>query len=92
MKRLDWDPAKDEELRMERGFGFERVVTALSMGLLLDDREHPNKERYGHQRQFVVQLDDYVWVVPYVEDSETIFFKTMFPSRKATKEYLGRVR
>ena len=35
-------------------------------------------------------LDDYVYAVPYVEDSEKIFLKTVFPSRKYTKLYLKK--
>jgi hypothetical protein len=57
---------------------------------MLDDRAHPNVERYGHQRQIVIELDHYAWVVPYVEDEEEMFLKTLFPSRKATRDYLGR--
>lgn len=51
--------------------------------------EHPNQQRYGGQRIFVVQRDDYVYVVPFVEDEKLIFLKTIIPSRKATKQYLG---
>lgn len=69
--------------------GFERVLVALAGGELLDERRHPNVELYGHQRQLVVAIESYAWVVPYVTDGRTIFLKTMFPSRKATDEYLG---
>jgi hypothetical protein len=54
----------------------------------LDDRAHPNAEQYGHQRQLVVEIDEYAWVAPYVESEDEVFLKTFFPSRKATKEYL----
>jgi hypothetical protein len=91
MREIDWGTEKDQELRRKYGFGFERVVAALSKGALLDDKSHPNAERYSHQRQLIVQIDSYVWVVPYVEDDYGMFLKTMFPSRKATKEYLGRM-
>ena len=52
-------------------------------------REHPNPNRYAGQRIFVVQRDDYVYLVPYVEDEDTVFLKTIIPSRKATTQYLG---
>ena len=58
-------------------------------GDLLDILEHPNPDRYGGQRIFVVQRDDYVYLVPFVEDEHTVFLKTIIPSRKATKQYLG---
>jgi hypothetical protein len=56
---------------------------------LLDDIFHQNKEKYQNQRVFVVPLDEYVYLVPYIENEEEIFLKTAIPSRKATKQYLG---
>jgi hypothetical protein len=50
--------------------------------------EHPNPDRYGGQRIFVVEREDYVYLVPFVEDEHTVFLKTIIPSRKATKQYL----
>lgn len=58
-------------------------------GGLLDDVEHPNREKYSHQRVFVINIDDYVHLVPYVENKKEIFLKTVIPSRKATRSYLG---
>lgn len=92
MRRATWNPEKDAALRAKFGFGFERILAALAGDQLLDDRGHPNVERYGHQRQLVVEIEGYAWIVPYVEDDEEIFLKTFFPSRKATKEYLERAR
>jgi uncharacterized DUF497 family protein len=86
---FDWSPTKNAELKERHGFGFERILVALAEGALLDEREHPNNERYAHQRQFIVLIDDYVWVVPFVLDGERTFLKTLFPSRQATREYLG---
>jgi len=56
---------------------------------LLDDVSHPNDEKYAHQRVFVVAIDDYVYLVPYVETENEIFLKTVIPSRKATRQYFG---
>lgn len=85
-----WNDEKNGELRERYWFGFERVLVALQDGGLLMDRTHPNVERYGHQRQLIVEIDHYAWVVPFVEDEGRYFLKTMFPSRKATRLYLGR--
>jgi hypothetical protein len=87
-RELEWSPKKNEELKQRYGFGFERVLVALAEGALLDNRTHPGGERYGHQRQLVVQINAYAWIVPFVQDDQAIFLKTMFPSRKATKRYL----
>lgn len=83
-----WSPEKNAELKNRHGFGFERVLVALTEGRLLDNRTHPNLEQYGHQRQLIVEIEGYAWVVPFVQVDDVILLKTMFPSRKATKRYL----
>ncbi|WP_218068356.1 hypothetical protein [Candidatus Thiosymbion oneisti] len=60
----------------------------MGQGRLLDHREHPNRDRYGHQKQLVVEIGGYAYVVSYVEDHKKRFFKTFFPSRKDTRDYL----
>jgi hypothetical protein len=77
------------KLRAERGIGFEEIVFHSERGDLLDILEHPNPDRYPDQRIFVVRREDYVYLVPFVEDEQTVFLKTIMRSRKATKEYLG---
>ena len=89
VKFFDWDDAKNAKLRTERGIGFEEIVFHIERGDLLDILEHPNPERYGGQRIFVVRREDYVYLVPFVEDENAVFLKTIIPSRKATKQYLG---
>jgi hypothetical protein len=56
---------------------------------LLGILEHPSPERYAGQRIFVVRREDYAYLVPFVEDEHSVFLKTIIPSRKATKQYLG---
>lgn len=90
MKYFTWDEAKNEKLKGERGIGFEDIVFLIGRGQLLDILEHPNQERYAGQRIFVVQRDDYVYLVPFVEDDKQVALKTIIPSRKATKKYLGK--
>lgn len=88
MKYFDWNEEKNALLKALREISFEDVQTAIEEGRVLDDFEHPDKKRYPNQRVFVVEIDDYAYYVPYVEDEEKIFLKTIFPSRKATKKYL----
>ncbi|MBV9388443.1 MAG: DUF4258 domain-containing protein [Chroococcidiopsidaceae cyanobacterium CP_BM_ER_R8_30] len=87
MKPFRWEPEKNTLLIATRGVSFEAIEAAIAEGQLLDVLEHPNKERYPHQRIFVVRVQDYVFLVPYVEDEESIFLKTIYPSRKATRRY-----
>jgi uncharacterized DUF497 family protein len=89
VKYFAWDDAKNAKLRKERGVGFEDVVFHIERDDLLDLLEHTNPDRYAGQRIFVVRRDDYVYLVPFVEDEHTVFLKTNIPSRKATKQYLG---
>jgi uncharacterized DUF497 family protein len=89
MKPYDWSDEKNERLRHERGLSFEDIVFHLAHGGLLDTIEHPNQRRYPGQRIFIVNVEGYACLVPFVEDDETIFLKTIIPSRKITKLYLG---
>jgi uncharacterized DUF497 family protein len=89
VKYFAWDDAKNEQFRKKRGIGFDDIVFHIERGDLLDILEHPNVERYARQRIFVVRREDYVYMVPFVEDEDTVFLKTIIPSRKATKQYLG---
>ena len=89
MKRFNWNSEKNQQLIRERGISFEDVVFFILQGEILDNVRHPNPEKYPEQRIFVISIDEYVHLVPYVESSEEIFLKTIIPSRKATKEYLG---
>ena len=89
MKLFDWDPEKNQQLIEERSVSFEEVIFHLQSEGLLDDIAHPNQEDYAHQRIFIVAIESYAYLVPYVESDDHIFLKTIIPSRKATKHYLG---
>ena len=79
---------KNEKLKDERHVSFEEVVYYIERGDVLDILEHPNRERYGGQRIFVVKINNYVYLVPFVETDREMFLKTIIPSRKATRDYL----
>ena len=83
-----WNPEKNAELKRDRRVSFENVVLAMDSGGLLDVVEHPNRRRYPNQAVFVVVVAGYVHLVPFIEEPEYIFLKTIIPSRKATKKYL----
>ena len=68
---------------------FEDIVFYLQNDGLLDDVEHPNKKDYPDQRLFIINIKNYAYLVPYIENEQEIFLKTIIPSRKATKKYLG---
>jgi len=88
VKPFRWDPEKNEALKADRGVSFEIVVVAIGSGGLLDILAHPNQARYPRQRILVVAVDSYACLVPFVEDEDHFFLKTIIPSRKATRDYL----
>ncbi len=89
MKTCAWSEEKNQRLKSERGVSFEEVIVHIASGNVLDIVEHPNPEKYKRQRVFIVKMRDYAWLVPFVESENEIFLKTIIPSRKATKKYLG---
>lgn len=89
MKLFDWSDEKNEWLRKVRGVTFDDILFHLSRNGLLDTLEHPNQEQYPGQRIFIMNVEGYAYLVPFVEDDDTIFLKTIIPSRKMTKKYLG---
>ena len=88
MKSVDWDSEKNEELKRERDISFEEVAAVYLEGKILDLVEHHNQEKYPHQKMFLIAVRGYVYVVPFVEDEERIFLKTIFPSRTMTQKYI----
>lgn len=90
MKRFRWNPEKNDALKADRGLSFEGITVAIESGGLLDILEHPNKAKYPRQRLLVVTLDNYAYLVPFVEEEDHYFLKTIIPSRKATRDYLNQ--
>lgn len=88
MKYVDWNVVKNEFLKAERGISFEDVISSVIDGGLLDVMKHPNQKKYSQQKIMVININDYVYLVPFVEDEKKVFLKTIIPSRKATKHYL----
>ena len=90
MKPFRWNPEKNEALKADRGVSFESVVVAIESGGLLDILTHPNPAKYPRQRILVAAADNYVFLVPFVEEEDYFFLKTIIPSRKATRDYLSQ--
>lgn len=90
MKPFRWSHSKNERLKVERQVSFEEIVVAIEGGGLIDVVQHTNTTRYPNQRILVVIVSRYAYLVPFVEEEEAYFLKTIIPSRKATREYLLR--
>ena len=90
MKPFRWGPDKNELLKSERGVSFEQMTVAVEVGGLLDVLVHPNPAKYPNQKILVIASDGYVYLVPFVEEVDHYFLKTVIPSRKATRDYLNQ--
>ncbi len=88
MRVFRWDNEKNEWLKKNRGVSFEQVVILMERGDVLETIEHPNQDKYPGQKIATIRIDDYAYLVPYVQESEDIFLKTIVPSRKATNKYV----
>lgn len=88
MKYFDWNKEKNEKLKEDREICFEEVLEAVTGGKILDSFDHPNQKKYPNQKIVIVEIRNYVYIVPYIEDGVKIFLKTVYPSRDATKKYL----
>jgi len=91
MKYFDWNQQKNKKLIKERKVSFEMIVTCIKNGDILDKVKHPNQKKYPGQHIYIIEMDEYVYAVPFVEDDEKIFLKTIIPSRKLTKKYLQKL-
>ena len=89
MKIINWDRGKNQTLISSRGISFEDILFAIDNEKLMDDLPHPNRKKYPNQRIMMVDIENYIYAIPYIENEKEIFLKTIIPSRKATKEYLG---
>lgn len=89
MKIYNWNTDKNNILKAERGISFEEIIFHIDSGDELDVYPHPNQARYPNQMISVVAVNGYAHLVPYIETEDEIFLKTIIPSRKATKKYLG---
>ena len=90
-KPIRWNSDKNLELQRERSISFDEILLAMEGGGELARTNHPNHEKYPHQKVLYVNYRNYVYIVPYVETDDEVFLKTVIPSRKATKYYLTGV-
>ncbi len=88
MKHFVWNSEKNAQLIRERHISFERVIYHIEREGVLDIIKHPNSSKYPNQRMFIVNIDNYAYLVPFVENDSEVFLKTIIPSRKATRKYL----
>lgn len=84
MKYLNWNVKKNEQLKTERGISFEEIALIIESGYILGIEENPGR---SNQKIYILEIENYAYIVPFVENEKEIFLKTAFPSRKYTKRY-----
>ena len=84
-KEYAFDPDKNAWLIRERGISFEQIIALIESGNLIRVLEHHDRERYPNQLLYEVDVAGYIYVVPVVREHRTLFLKTIYSSRKATR-------
>jgi uncharacterized DUF497 family protein len=88
MKLINWNAEKNELLKKTRKISFEEIIVAINSDNLIDTVLHPNQEKYPNQKMYIISINNYIHIVPFVENENEIFLKTIIPSRKQTKKYI----
>ncbi len=81
---MNWSSAKNETLKRERGITFEEIAYLIESGRIIGIEENPGR---SNQKMYILEIENYAVIVPFVENDKEIFLKTAFPSRKYTKRY-----
>ena len=84
MKYLNWNSGKNEILKRERGISFDEIAYLIESGQIIGIEENPGQ---SNQKLYILEIENYAVVVPFIENDKEIFLKTAFPSRKYTKRY-----
>ncbi len=86
-KQITWNEEKNQLLQIQRGISFEMIEEKIVQKDILDIRDHPNKVKYPNQKILIMELNGYIYFVPFVEDEYKYFLKSIIPSRKLNKEF-----
>jgi len=87
VKTYNWNIQKNIWLKENRKITFEEVVLAIVQHKIKEVYDHPNQTKYPGQKIYEVEIDVYVFLVPFIESEFELFLKTIIPSRKATKKH-----
>jgi hypothetical protein len=89
MASFRWKPDKNDWLRENRNICFEDIAFFIEKGNILDIIDNPNPKKYSGQKIYIININNYAFLVPFDEDKDGIFLRTIIPSRKLTRKYLG---
>lgn len=89
MRLITWSEPKNAWLKENRGVSFEQVAVLIEQGKTVDVFDHPDQDKYPGQKIAVVEIDQYALLVPFDVEGDDMILRTIIPSRKSTKKYLG---
>lgn len=92
MTKIEWDKKKNDYLKKTRNISFEDVMSAIDKNKILDIVDHHNPKKHPNQKILIVEINSYAFLIPFVQNSEKIFFKTIIPNSKATKNYILKTK
>jgi hypothetical protein len=87
MKPFNWNIEKNNWLKENRNISFEEVILAIAQHQIKEVYDHPNQSQYLGQKIYEIEINDYIYLVPFIESDDELFLKTIIPSRKATKKH-----
>ena len=90
MKPIRFNKDKDKVLKEKRGIGFKDVIKEMGAGKIVTVRKHPNTKKFPSQKIMLINIKNYIFVIPYIETEKEIFLKTIYKSRKYTKEFINK--
>ncbi len=90
MGSFRFNEEKDKLLKAQRGFGFKTIINYIEKGNVVEVIKNPNKQKYPNQKMYLIKIKSQIVVVPYVEEDDSIFLKTIYPSQKYTNKYLSK--
>ena len=85
---IQFSKEKNIILKQDRNISFEDIIVAINSNKVVDIINHTNLEKYPNQKMLIVNITNYIYIVPFVRTEKDIFLKTIIPSRKMTKKYL----
>ena len=88
-KLIKWNEEKNQLLKIQRGIDFDQILEKIESGNIVGRKVHPNLAKYPNQQIFIIEIDNYIYYVPFIETEDALFLKTIIPSRKLTRKYKG---
>ena len=90
---FEWNEEKNQLLIEQRGVSFDSIVAFMQLGGAFEVADHPDQSRYPGQQIYIVEINEYVYLVPFVRQEDgSSFLKTIIPSSRETRRRKRRTK